>query len=82
MFTLYQFEISPFCDKVRRILNVKGQRYTIREVKISEAGRLRDEELILIGMKEAPQRPAEDDPLVRQNKARRLMSLLCRLMSL
>lgn len=42
MFTLYQFDISPFCDKVRRILNVKGQAYTIREVKISESGRLRD----------------------------------------
>lgn len=42
MFTLYQFEISPFCDKVRRILNVKGQDYAIREVKISEAGRLRE----------------------------------------
>ncbi|HRK71453.1 MAG TPA: glutathione S-transferase family protein [Micropepsaceae bacterium] len=42
MFTLYQFDISPFCDKVRRILNVKGQDYAIREVKISQAGRLRD----------------------------------------
>ncbi len=41
MITLYQFEISPFCDKVRRVLHVKGQPYTIREVKLSEAGRLR-----------------------------------------
>ena len=47
-----------------------------------EAGRLRDEELILIGMKEAPQRPTEDDPLVRQNKVCRLLSLLRRLQQL
>ena len=29
---------------------------------------MRDEELVLIGMKEAPQRSAADDPLVRQAK--------------
>jgi glutathione S-transferase len=39
--TLYQFEISPFCDKIRRVLNVKGLDYTIREVKLMEAGRLK-----------------------------------------
>jgi glutathione S-transferase len=38
---LYQFEISPFCDKVRRILNVKQLPYAIREVKLLEAGRLK-----------------------------------------
>ncbi len=30
---------------------------------------MRDEELILIGMKEAPPRPADDDPVARQTKA-------------
>ena len=30
MITLYQFEISPFCDKVRRILNVKRVPYRDR----------------------------------------------------
>ncbi len=29
---------------------------------------MRDEELILIGMKEAPPRSADDDPIVRQAK--------------
>jgi hypothetical protein len=33
-----------------------------------EANRMRDEELVLIGMKEAPQRSAEDDPVARQAK--------------
>lgn len=37
MLTLYQFEISPFCDKVRRILNVKGVPYALREVTLQEA---------------------------------------------
>lgn len=50
MITLYQFEISPFCDKVRRILNVKRVPYTIEEVpptktlsvvrKLNPAGKL------------------------------------------
>lgn len=39
--TLYQFEISPFCDKIRRVLNFKGLDYTIREVKLLEPGRLK-----------------------------------------
>ena len=29
---------------------------------------MRDEELILIGMKEAPPRPPDDDPVTRQTK--------------
>ena len=33
-----------------------------------EASRMRDEELILIGMKEAPPRPPDDDPVTRQTK--------------
>lgn len=37
--TLYQFEISPFCDKVRRVLHLKGQAYTVREVTLGETGR-------------------------------------------
>jgi glutathione S-transferase len=36
MVTLYQFEISPFCDKVRRILNVKRVPYRIEEVPPSK----------------------------------------------
>ena len=39
MITLYQFEISPFCDKVRRVLHLKGQPYTVREVSLFEFGR-------------------------------------------
>ena len=34
MITLHQFEISPFCDKVRRVLHVKGQDYQVREVPL------------------------------------------------
>ena len=37
MLTLYQFEISPFCDKIRRVLNVKRVPYTTREVGLLEA---------------------------------------------
>lgn len=50
MLTLYQFEISPFCDKIRRILNVKRVPYAIEEVpptktlsvvrKLNPAGKL------------------------------------------
>lgn len=32
---LYQFEISPFCDKVRRVLNLKGQAYDIENVSVA-----------------------------------------------
>jgi glutathione S-transferase len=37
MIALYQFEISPFCDKIRRILHVKGQPYQVREVSVSQS---------------------------------------------
>lgn len=50
MLTLYQFEISPFCDKIRRILNVKRVPYAVEEVpptktlsvvrKLNPAGKL------------------------------------------
>ena len=32
--TLWQYEISPFCDKVRRILRFKRQAFTTREVSL------------------------------------------------
>lgn len=41
MIVLYEFEISPFCDKIRRVLNVKGVPFRTREVKLAEAGRLK-----------------------------------------
>ncbi len=41
MITLHQYEISPFCDKVRRILNWKGVEYRIREVPVSRATSVR-----------------------------------------
>lgn len=34
---LHQFEISPFCDKIRRILHVKGQPYEAVEVPLAKA---------------------------------------------
>ena len=37
MIVLHQFEISPFCDKVRRILHVKRIPYEVREVPPSRA---------------------------------------------
>jgi glutathione S-transferase len=37
MIRLHQFEISPFCDKVRRILHWKRQPYEIREVPLAQA---------------------------------------------
>lgn len=37
MIVLHQFEVSPFCDKVRRILHVKGVPYEVREVPPSSA---------------------------------------------
>lgn len=39
--TLWQYEISPFSDKVRRALHFKGLSYDIREVLISETGKLK-----------------------------------------
>ncbi len=41
MLTLYQFEISPFCDKVRRALRYKGIPFQTREMLFSR----RDENL-------------------------------------
>jgi len=48
--TIHQFEISPFCDKIRRVLHVKGLAYEVREVpptqtftavrRINKAGKL------------------------------------------
>lgn len=37
MITLYQMEISPFCDKIRRVLNVKGLPYALHEVGLLES---------------------------------------------
>jgi glutathione S-transferase len=37
MITLYQFEISPFCDKIRRVLNWKKQPYEVHEVTLWQA---------------------------------------------
>jgi len=31
--TLHQYEISPFCDKVRRILHLKGVPYEVHEIR-------------------------------------------------
>lgn len=36
MITLYQFDISPFCDKVRRILHYKNQPYDIEEITVQD----------------------------------------------
>jgi glutathione S-transferase len=33
---LHQFEVSPFCDKVRRVLHLKRRRYETREVPPTE----------------------------------------------
>lgn len=35
--TIYQYEISPFSDKVRRVLKLKGLDYDVDEVLISKA---------------------------------------------
>ncbi len=44
MTTLYQYEVSPFCDKVRRVLQVKGVDYRVQEVTLREtlSGRLKE----------------------------------------
>lgn len=41
MITLYQFEISPYCDKIRRLMNWKRIAYRIVEVPVTGAGRIR-----------------------------------------
>ena len=38
---LYQYEISPFSDKVRRVLKLKGIDYSIVEVLPSKASKLK-----------------------------------------
>lgn len=38
---LYQFDISPFCDKVRRALNLKGVAYETRDPKMNEVERFK-----------------------------------------
>ncbi|HUD93491.1 glutathione S-transferase family protein [Sphingobium sp.] len=38
---LHQLEISPFCDKVRRVLAYKGLAYRVRNVPMAELGKLR-----------------------------------------
>ncbi len=45
MTTLYQFDISPFCDKVRRVLRAKHLDFRIVEVPPSEAARGRWKEI-------------------------------------
>ena len=45
MITLYQFDISPFCDKVRRVLRAKQLDFRIVEVPVSEAARGRWKEI-------------------------------------
>ena len=37
MLTLYQFEVSPFCDKARRVLHWKKQPYEVHEVTLWQA---------------------------------------------
>lgn len=37
MIVLYQFDISPFCDKVRRALRYKGLEFRIEEIPPSQA---------------------------------------------
>lgn len=36
MLVLHQFEVSPFCDKVRRVLHYKRRPYETREVPMTE----------------------------------------------
>lgn len=38
---LHQLEISPFCDKVRRVLAYKGLDYSVRNIPMAELGKLR-----------------------------------------
>jgi glutathione S-transferase len=41
--TLYQFELSPFCDKIRRILNYKRLAYDVENVSLMQTlTRMRD----------------------------------------
>ncbi|WP_426164861.1 glutathione S-transferase family protein [Sandarakinorhabdus sp. DWP1-3-1] len=39
--TLYQFRISPFCDKVRRALKLKGIGWTVVEIPVVPPGKFK-----------------------------------------
>ena len=39
MITIYQFEVSPFCDKVRRACNYKNLPFEVEEVSLLGAGK-------------------------------------------
>jgi glutathione S-transferase len=39
MITIYQFEVSPFCDKVRRVCRYKNIPFTVQEVSLLGAGK-------------------------------------------
>jgi glutathione S-transferase len=39
MITIYQFEVSPFCDKVRRVCHYKGLPFETQEVSLLGAGK-------------------------------------------
>ncbi|MCX2982523.1 glutathione S-transferase family protein [Halieaceae bacterium IMCC14734] len=39
MITLYQFEVSPFCDKVRRAMRYKNIPFSVQEVSLLGAGK-------------------------------------------
>lgn len=39
MITIYQFEVSPFCDKVRRVCRYKNIPFTAQEVSLLGAGK-------------------------------------------
>jgi glutathione S-transferase len=38
---LHQLEISPFCDKVRRVLTYKGLAYRVHNIPMAELGKLK-----------------------------------------
>jgi len=39
MITLYQYEVSPFCDKIRRVLNYKGLEYETVDYSIADTAK-------------------------------------------
>lgn len=41
MLRLHQFEVSPFCDKIRRALRWKGQPFEVVEVPLAQAASIR-----------------------------------------
>ncbi|MFZ5757131.1 MAG: glutathione S-transferase family protein [Pseudomonadota bacterium] len=45
MITLYQYELSPFCDKVRRVLRAKGVPFQVQEITILDTLRGRPKAL-------------------------------------